>query len=232
MKIEIIDEILSNYLMFKLDKDTNSFTEDELSSIDELFLDCHKIKDFKLRDLLLFPNIKKLTLRNYHIKTRDFPVLLELKKLKELVFDNCIIENPNIISGLNITKLSLINCNIHDYSFVYVIDQLKELTIINGNIDISKLNKLEKLRYLQISDSNIIDSNIKLNGLNIEKLYIDNTNIIDLSFLNRFYSLKILSIDENQYNSNKELIDNLIADNVSVLLDGLTSIEEGGEIDG
>ena len=103
---------------------------------------------------------------------------------------------------------------------------LEELSIINGTIEIEKLNLLNYLKYLQISYSNIIDNkDITINTL--EEIYIDNTNIFNFDFLNNLLNLKRISIDENQYNNNKELFNNLMKKNVLVLNENM--VEFGGE---
>ena len=85
---------------------------------------------------------------------------------------------------------------------------------------------LNKLKYLQISYSNIID-NDSLNDSLLEEIYIDNTNINDFNFLNNLSNLKRVSIDETQYNSNKELFNNLTKKNILVMNENM--VEFGGE---
>ena len=79
---------------------------------------------------------------------------------------------------------------------------------------------------MQVSYSNIID-NIELSINTLEELYIDNTNISSFSFLNSLSNLKRLSIDEKQYNINKNLFDKLINNNILVLNENM--VEFGGE---
>ncbi|MBQ6323408.1 MAG: hypothetical protein IJI22_01075, partial [Bacilli bacterium] len=106
------------------------------------------------------------------------------------------------------------------------LDNLEELSIINGTIEIEKLNMLNHLKYLQISYSNITDST-ELNISTLEELYIDNTNINNFNFLNSLLNLKRISIDENQYINNKELFNNLIKRNILVFNENM--VEFGGE---
>jgi len=122
--------------------------------------------------------------------------------------------------------LSLINCKIESYTFVYLLTSLEELTIINGEIEIEKINMLNNLRYLQLSYSNIID-NVDLNIRELEELYIDNTNINNFIFVRNLLNLKRISIDERQYNENKNTFDSLIKNNILVLNENM--VEFGGE---
>lgn len=227
--INIENKSLANYIMFKLDKVDNGFTEEELNEIIEVVIDYNNETDSSfvfLEELSKLKNLKTITLRNGYIFNDNYNIFLNLKNLSEFVFENCEFENADLIVSLKLKSLSLINCKIESYSFVNVLEDLYELSIINGTIEIEKLNRLKHLRYLQISYSNIID-NKDLNINTLEELYIDNTNINNFNFLNNLLNLKRVSIDEKQYNSNKELFNNLIKRNILVLNENM--VEFGGE---
>ncbi len=229
--INIENENLANYIMFKLDKVDNSFTEEELNEITEVVIDYNNETDSSfifLEELLKLKNLKTITLRNGYIFNANFTIFLRFVNLSEIVFENCEFENADLIASLRLKSLSLINCNINDYSFVYEFENLEELSIINGVIEIEKINKLKHLKYLQLSYSNIIDNNI-LNTNNVEEIYIDNTNISNFNFLNNLINLKKASIDVNQYNNNQELFNNLMKKNIIVLNEDM--VEFGGEND-
>ena len=227
--INIENENLANYIMFKLDKIDNGFTEDELNNITEVVVDYNNESESSfifLEELEKIKNLKAITLRNGYIFNDNYNIFLNLNNLSEFVFENCEFENADLIASLKLKALSLINCKIKSYAFVSVFESLEELTIVNGQIKIEKINKLNHLKYLQLSYSNITD-NIELNIKALEELYIDNTNINNFNFLNNLSNLKRISIDETQYNNNKELFDNLMKRNVLVLNENM--VEFGGE---
>lgn len=227
--IHIDNENLANYIMFKLDKIDNGFTEQELNEIVEVVIDYKDEKESSfvfLEELLKLKNLKTITLRNGYIFNENYNIFLNLSNLSEFVFDNCEFENADLIASLKLKSLSLINCNITSYSFINVFENLEELSIINGEIEIEKLNTLNHLKYLQISYSNITD-NIELNINTLEELYIDNTNMGNFNFLDHLSSLKRLSIDEKQYDNNKELFNSLMKKNILVLNENF--VEFGGE---
>lgn len=227
--INIENENLSNYIMFKLDKVDNGFTEEELNKITEVVIDYNNESDSSfvfLKELLKLKNLKTITLRNGYIFNDNYNIFLTLNNLSEFVFENCEFENADLIASFKFKSLSLINCKIESYSFVNIIENLEELTIINGTIEMAKLNMLNHLKYLQISYSNITD-NVQLNINTLEELYIDNTNLNNFNFLNSLLHLKRISIDEKQYNNNKELFNNLIKKNILVLNENM--VEFGGE---
>ena len=206
--INIEDKAISNYLEFKLDKDNNNFTKEELDKITELVID---LEESNINNIKLLTNISDLTIRNGFISNNDFKYILNLRNLSSICFENCEIENADLIAALDISLLELINCNLNNYNFINIMDKLCELTIINGNVSMERINKIKNLKYLQLSYSYINDNTI-LNNRNIEELYIDNTNISDLSFIKNLNKLKRLSIDNKQYLNNKDLIDSLKID--------------------
>lgn len=227
--INIENKNLANYIMFKLDKVDNGFTEQELSEITEVIIDYNNETDSSfvfLEELSKLKNLKTITLRNGYIFNDNYNIFLNLNNLSEFVFENCEFENADLIASLKLKSLSLINCKIESYSFVNVFENLEELSIINGTIEIEKLNMLNHLKYLQISYSNIID-NIELKINTLEELYIDNTDINNFDSLNNLVNLKRISIDENQYNNNKNLFNNLMKKNILVLNENM--VEFGGE---
>ena len=227
--INIENENLANYIMFKLDKVDNGFTEEELNKITEVVINYNNETDSSfvfLEELSKLKNLKTITLRNGYIFNDNYNIFLNLNNLSEFVFENCEFENADLISSLKLKSLSLINCKIESYLFVNVLKDLDELSIINGIIEIAKLNMLNHLKYLQISYSNISD-NKDLNIYALEELYIDNTNIYNFDFLNNLLNLKRISIDESQYNNNKELFNNLVRKNILVLNENM--VEFGGK---
>lgn len=226
-KINIKSKNLSNYVMFMLDKIENFFTKEELNKITDVVINYNDEDDDDfLEDLLKLENIKSITLRNGYIFNDNYNIFLKLNNLTEIVFEKCEFEDVNLITSLKLKSLSLINCKIEEYSFISFLENLEELSIVNGTLEIRKLNMLKHLRYLQISYSNIID-NEKLNISTLVELYIDNTNIFVFDFLNNLSELKRISIDENQYNNNKELFNDLMKKNILVLNENM--VEFGGE---
>ena len=216
--ITIKNENIANYVMFILDKLDNKFTEDELNTITEITIDYEEILENNsiLKELLLFRNLNALNLRNAFIYNDDYNYLLNLEKLNNLYLDRCKFENADLIASLKLKSLSLINCEINNYLFVNLLTELEELTIINGEVDIDNINKLTKLNYLQLSYSNILGNELAIKLDNLKELYVDNTNIRNLTFTNNLLNLNRLSIDEFQYKYNNEFIKQLRNRNISI----------------
>ena len=216
--ITIKNENIANYVMFILDKLDNEFTEEELNTITEITIDYEEILENNsiLKELLLFRNLNTLNLRNAYIYNDDYNYLLNLDKLNNLYLDRCKFENADLIASLKLKSLSLINCEINNYLFVNLLTELEELTIINGEVDIDNINKLTKLNYLQLSYSNILGNELVIKLDNLKELYVDNTNIRNLTFTNNLLNLNRLSIDEFQYKYNNQFIKQLRNRNISI----------------
>ena len=231
--VNVKNENLANYIMFKLDKLDNNFTEQELNQITEVVIDYNDESESSfafLEELTKLKGLKSITLRNGYIFNDNYNIFLNLNNLSEFVFENCEFENADLIASLKLKSLSLINCKIENYSFINIFENLEELSIINGIIEIKKINNLKHLKYLQLSYSNIV-KNANLNIDKLEELYIDNTNIDNFNFLNNLLNLKRISIDKKQYKTNKRIFDDLMKNNILVLNENMVEFgDENNEV--
>lgn len=227
--ITIDNSELANYLMFKLDKLENAFSEEELEQVEELVLNPYDInEEYHELDLDIFKyfkNLKTISFSNLLITDLDFENLYKMSNLNSLSFDKCTFENINKITSLNLLELSIINCDIEDFSFVYDLNTLKSLSIINGNLSLSKINNLKDLTFLEISSSSVTDSE-KLSLPLLEELYIDETNIKNLDIVIDLSNLKKIGLSREQYENNKSIIEVLQNKNVELLNDGIVPFEE------
>lgn len=219
MRIESFN--LSNYIMFKLNKIDNEFNEEELNKIDEVIIS----SEDSLDDVSLFNNLSDLTIYDKFIENNFFKILFNLKNLKSINFTRCEFENADLISSLNVSNLDLVDCNINNYKFIYIMSDLVSLTVVNGKIDFDLINKLKLLKYLNVSYSDINNDRAYLKLNNLEKLYINNTSISNFTYLTNLINLKLLSVDEKQYENNLDVINKLKERNVDILSEGILSFE-------
>lgn len=219
MRIESFN--LSNYIMFKLNKIDNEFNEEELNKIDEVIIS----SEDSLYDASLFNNLSDLTICDKFIENSFFKILFNLKNLKSINFTRCEFENADLISSLNVSNLDLVNCNINNYKFIYIMSDLVSLTVVNGEIDFDLINRLKLLKYLNVSYSDISNDRAYLKLNDLEKLYINNTSISNFSYLINLINLKLLSVDEKQYKNNLDIINKLKKRNVDILSEGMLSFE-------
>lgn len=214
MNIKIESRSLNNYLTYKLDKLEEVYTEEELSTVDELVIDNDENLDITV--LKYFINLETLEIRNMTIDNDTLNIILSLKKLKDLKFQLCEIENPNLLKEIKLLGLHLDCSKIDDYSFVYEMTELESLTLTGlSNLDIDKLNKLINLKYLNISHTQCTDDMLNIESL--EELYIDSSNIKDINFTLNLPNLKTLSLSKEQYENKKEIINKLKSKNIEIL---------------
>lgn len=225
--INIQNENLANYVMFKLGKIENAFTLQELATLEELVVNpvdiINESTPINLDVLNYFVGLKNLELVNLYISNKDVEILNRLSLLKTVVFDSCKFENFGLVCGLKIKELEVINCK-QDISSVYSMKHLQSLTIINNKISIEKINGLTNLNYLQISHSDIMDKAV-VDIANLQELYIDGTNITDLTFVKKLTNLKKLSVSQVQIDNNINLIKDLIKRGVVVMLENMVDLK-------
>ena len=229
--IKINSKELSDYVRFALGKlDESDFTQEELDSIEELVIGLNGFNGQRdivtLKELSYFHNLKSIEIINLVVNNNEISSYLNTPSLKEIVFDRCMFEDESKIATLNINSLSLINCQINDYSFIYKMNYLRELSINNGIVCIEKLNNLKALKYLSISYSDVVDPDSILDLGKLKSLIVDNSNI-NLNKINNLKNLNELSISLDQFENNKNLIEELIASNVNVLNESISIFDVG-----
>ena len=79
--IRIENENLANYVLFKLDKLENQFTEEELEQITEVVINYDDESDSSFvffNELLKLKKLKSITLRNGEIYNENYNIFLKL----------------------------------------------------------------------------------------------------------------------------------------------------------
>lgn len=212
------------YLMNKLNKVDTRFTEDELKGVDELYLNPVGINnvytkiDFNI--LKYFPKIKKLEISNSDIDLNTISILAKLYDLDYLMFNNCHISSIKGFYQVKIKSLGFNNCIVDDIENIGFMKSLNAIKLINMKLDsISFLESLPHLIEVDLSYSKLKETSTLYTFILIERLAVDNSDIMDLDFVNKYSGLKEISISSNQYAKNKDLIDDLVALNIVVYED-------------
>lgn len=231
--IKFDNEQLEKYLLFKLDKQEKNFSEEELREVEELVLNPVNINgeynEIDLDIIKYFTNLKRILFINLKIPEKVIEKLFTIKSLESIYFERCDFENISVLTKLNIKEIEFVNCVLADYSFLYNMNELKSLSIVNGVISIAGINKLKRLQYLQLSYSTILYiEDIDLPHL--KELHIDNTNIYDVSIISELHELEKLSISEEQYIKNREYYSNLSKKGIIVLNENMVEFNEESEI--
>lgn len=172
---------------------------------------------------LSFKNINNLEFRNCDFFKEDIIKLAEYKEYNRIAFIECSFEDATLINNIKTKSLSFTNDKITNYEFVYQMNNLERLTIVDGIVDADKINLLKNLEYLRISNS-LVNNIDKLFLNKLKYLFIDNTNITDITFIKNLSNLELLSISEEQELNNKEII-NEIKNNIKIILDSIIEME-------
>jgi len=173
---------------------------------------------------LSFNNVNDIEFRNCDFLNEDILKLIESKEYNRIAFLGCTFEDPTLINKIQTKSISFTNNKISSYEFIYQMEYLKNLTIVGGNVDAYKINNLKNLEYLRLSDSNIVHiDSLFLNKL--KYLFIDNTNISDVSFVKKISSLELLSLSEEQLLKNRDFIKS-INNHVKIILDSIIEMED------
>ena len=211
--IKISKKKIADFLMLKLGKLDNNFKKEELATVKSLFLNSKDAngndEEIDLTILKYFTNLEELELTNLNINNEITVMLSKLKKLETITFNKCSFENPNVLQMLKVHALNIINSSIQDTKFLESLKILKKLSLIGlDNVYIKDINNLINLKYLRLSNSNIIDFKEELLVPNLEELYIDNTNLYEFTLLKipLRKKLKKLCISDNIYLSNRNYI--------------------------
>ena len=191
-----------------------------MDNINELVIDGNEIFDF-ISYLNKYKDTKDIEFRNCEFSNDEIMSLSE-KEYNRIAFMNCSFEDESLIQKIKTKSLSLTDNKINSYEFVYGMFYLDRLTIVNGRVDISKLNHFKNLEYLRLSHSHV--DNIEMIELNLKYLFIDNTNIKDISFIKRLPNLELLSVSDEQELFNKDIIKK-ISNHIKIIKDSIIEME-------
>ena len=130
-EIVIADEAVKEAIQMALEKSTDTFTQQELSSITEVFVACTEKTD--LSEIKLLCKLSYLDLSGY--KQDKWDVLKELPDLKYLYLQDMELESLEKLSELkNLRVLSLDNTKTTSLSGIETLGMLKELYITGSTI--------------------------------------------------------------------------------------------------
>lgn len=193
-----------------------------MSNIKGIIVDGNEVFDF-INFALENKDKNDIEFRSCDFLKEDILKLSNAREYERIAFIDCSFEDCTLIQNIKTKSLSFTNNRVNNYEFIYNMSFLENLTVVGGNVDTFKFNNLNKLKYLRLSHS-YVDNIEKYISINLKYLFIDNTNIKDLSFINNFVNLEILSISEDQRLYNKELIEK-ISDCVKVIYDSIIEMD-------
>ena len=190
----------------------------------EMIVDGNERFDF-INQVLNDNSVKDIEFRNCDFLNEELLKIVEFKNYERIAFIDCSFEDESLIKNLKTESLSLTNNTNNSYEFIYEMVDLRNLTVVNGRIDAYKLNALSKLEYLRVSHSFVVNIE-KLFLEDLKFLFIDNTNIDNLSFVKNFPNLNLLSISEKQKVDNINTLKSiLIRNHIKIIMDSIVEME-------
>lgn len=181
------DKDLEKAVCFKIGKYGNEELEEkDLENVSEVNISNRKFsgeeKNVSLGELRLFPNLKSLSLQYFKIDDSIIEVLNSLKKIKTLQLSSCCFKSSIKIENEALKTLQLNCCDIKDYSSLYAPETL---TVIgSNNFRLSKISGKENIERMYLQDSNVKDFGtiaqcVKLKSLNLDGSKVDNKAMLD-----------------------------------------------------
>ena len=190
----------------------------------EMIVDGNERFDF-INQVLNDNSVEDIEFRNCDFLNEELLKIVEFKNYERIAFIDCSFEDESLINNIKTESLSLTNNTINSYEFIYEMVDLRNLTVVNGKIDAYKLNALSKLEYLRVSHSFVVNIE-KLFLEDLKFLFIDNTNIDNLSFVKNFPNLNLLSISEKQKVDNINTLKSiLITNHIKIIMDSIVEME-------
>ena len=181
--IKINNENLIDFILYKFNlEDFKQIKPEHLLKLEMIVIDGEDNANDSLQDIVMFTNLKSLTIKNININKQNFKQILTLNKLEKLEFISCNISCKEKLCNPSIKQISFISCN--NFSINNLIQNINTLKIIDGkNIDLKGIEKAN----------------------NLQNLYLQNLKLQDISFITNLPKLKYINLNgstikEEQYN--------------------------------
>ena len=205
IEISFQDPVLEESIRNALQLTSEKLTVSDFRGIKELTLEVAGANQEKsissLNDLMLFPALEKLSMRDCGLKDEiDYSVLEKLPNLQYLDFHHNEISDLSSFGGMAVVSyLDLSKNKITDLSPIRSLTMLESLALYkNSIVDIEPLRELTKLRELYLDDNKIADVSSLQNLSALQILRLDNNEISDLTPLKPLASLYSLNLEDNK----------------------------------
>ena len=183
--------------------------------------DCHELTN--ISGVLNVPNLKRLEINNCSgidylppMKSEkyleslvlsdlpnlnDISNLREMPSLKNLRLSYIPVSDISVIGTLSLDELLLNTPQVHDYNIINGLKKLKSLQLLSARLDLSYLNGLSNLMYLEIvtspSEKLVLDSDVVSTLRSLVSLNLYKTQIVDLSPLKNLPNLRFVYVSPN-----------------------------------
>ena len=157
-------------------KYADAITEEERKSLDVLTFDGapEEFAHIDLSDLLLFPNVKKITIKNATLSKQNLEMISN-SNVEAVYINKSVCEDSNDLGCLkSIKRLEIVRCVNQNYSFLANLPQIEQLAIanpiFNSPISMKYIAGMKNLRALNLQRCNIQDLDYLSNCQNLDRI--------------------------------------------------------------
>lgn len=187
---KIKNEELKRLITMKVNKlNFEEVTKEDFKKIENIAINGYLINgkqsNYNFKELLFFPNLKKIKLSKFKLKIEDIEIILKLGNLKEIEIVNCNLENIEFYKlNKSIKSVKFINCE--KLSGKY--PEVEEIFVVGTNIDFKNIN-----------------------FINVKKVFAQNCIIKNVYNLNEYVSIEDVNLDGSKlYNEREKLIEDIL----------------------
>lgn len=185
----------------------------DINSIESLNIE----QEIDFSELSIMNNLKELKIYDLDLSIVDIYNISKIQSLKDLFFINCNVESLEGLVGTNIEKLYIDNSSVGDIHFIDTFN-LKSLFLDNMEmVDLKEISTIRVIEDLSLNNTRVLNEDKLIYLDKIINLSIANTKIKNIDTLVANETLKLLVIDDDIFNNNKEVVRELIRRNISVV---------------
>lgn len=186
--MQLKDKALEKAVCFKIGKFGNqSLSEEDFEKVEEINISNRKLsgetRNISLEEMRLFRNLKRVSLQYFEIDDKVVEILNSLRELESLELSSCKFCTGIQIRNEVLRNLYLNCCEIKDYSSLYATEVFS--VVGSDNFRLDRLQGKE----------------------NIEKMYLQNSNIKGFKAIDECSALKNLNLDGSRVDDNHKLDD-------------------------
>lgn len=187
---KIENEELKRLITMKANKlNFEDVTKEEFERIKDITINGYLINgkesNINLKELLFFPNLKRVKISKFEITDESIEIILKLEKIEHIEFVSCSLKNAKL-DKLNkkIKSINFINCENLQSKY----PEVENIIVIGTKIDFKNIN-----------------------FINVKKVFIQKCVVKNAYNLNNYLNIEEVNLDGSElYNENNELIQDIL----------------------
>lgn len=188
------NEYITDYLQILFNRNIDDISKDEYLNVKNMVFSKMASDNafYDINELLIFPNIERLLIKNSRITKQDIIILSSLHNLQEITFERCYLdEDCNLSLIIGLIKLEFSRCCLSNY------------------VNFLSLNNLNDLTIFFPFDENAIDLSYLSESQNIYQLTLEGCIIKNIANLTKLQKLEVLNLLSTKIEDNIELLNEI-----------------------